>query len=234
MHSIDSVMDNSPYNLIFLHGWGGNERSLEGIARLFYGRYSCYLLCLPGFGGFPFDQSYDVSDYLRAIDDFIEEKKLRDIVLVGHSFGGKLAIMMKRIHPEYKVIAIAPSIQANPFSIRIYLKIRAYKILKRLSLPIPRFLRGSKDYQNSSAALRETFMKVHHAYMSDEDLSALKDLYLIGFSDDKAVSIRVLRRIAKKNSSFLWMEIPGDHFGFRKHPLEICHAIQCYLIGGSA
>ena len=234
MYSIDSAMDDSPYNLLFLHGWGGDERSLESIARLFYGRYSCYLLCLPGFGEFPLEKSYDISDYLRDIDAFIEERNLRNIVLIGHSFGGKLAIMMKKIHPEYKVISIAPSIQANPFSVKVFIKIRAYKFLKRLSLPIPRFLRGSKDYQNSSAALRETFMKVHHAYMSDADLSALKEIYLIGFSDDKAVSVRTLRKIAKKNPSFLWMEMPGDHFSFQKHSLEIYHAIRCYLLGGTA
>ena len=49
MKVIENKVFNSKYNLVFIHGWGGNEKSLLCLADCFKEKYSIYLVCLSGF-----------------------------------------------------------------------------------------------------------------------------------------------------------------------------------------
>ena len=116
-----SLVKDSYFSLVFLHGWGGNEKSLECIKKLFETRYDCYLITLSGFDK-PLNKPYTIEDYIFEINNYI--CTLKNVVIIGHSFGGKIALMLKRLYPKYIVIAIAPSIIKNPFSLKIFIKIR--------------------------------------------------------------------------------------------------------------
>ena len=44
MKVIENKVFNSKYNLVFIHGWGGNEKSLLCLADCFKEKYSTYLV----------------------------------------------------------------------------------------------------------------------------------------------------------------------------------------------
>jgi pimeloyl-ACP methyl ester carboxylesterase len=49
--------------------------------------------CFPGRAGITHD------DYVRAVTDFIERRDLRDVILVGHSFGGSVVSRVSQVIP---------------------------------------------------------------------------------------------------------------------------------------
>ena len=229
MDVYSSKAKNSRKSLIFIHGWGGNQHSLECIKKQFETKFDCYLLCLSGFGSFPLEKSYKIENYLGEIDSFIKDYNINNVVIIGHSFGGKLALMLKLIHPEYEVIALAPSIVKNPFSLKIYLRIKLYKLLKRFHITIPKHLRGSRDYQNTQGYLKSTFLLVHHSYLNKNQLKKLEKCLIIGFKEDQEVKYKSLKKLPQINHKIKLIMLTGNHFAYYETILDIYHIINGFI-----
>jgi pimeloyl-ACP methyl ester carboxylesterase len=81
--------------LIFLHGSGGSKESWQHQARFFEGADA---VDLPGHPeGEPCTSIAGYVEWLRA---YIQERAYREVVLVGHSLGGGIALLYALEHPE--------------------------------------------------------------------------------------------------------------------------------------
>ncbi len=88
--------------VIALHGWGGSIRSFWPIAEALAERgYQVHLLDLPGFGQSALPpQTWDVADYMRFVIAYMDAHGLDRAHLIGHSFGGRIGLMLAAEHPE--------------------------------------------------------------------------------------------------------------------------------------
>lgn len=227
MQVFSNVKNDSQYSLVFIHGWGGNENSLECIARLFT-KYSCYLICLSGFD-VDLTREYVIDSYILEIEQFIRNNIDNKVVLIGHSFGGKLSFLLKLRNPNFIVVALVPSIVKNPFSFKVFIKIKLYKLCRFLHIPIIKCLKGSRDYQNCSGFLRKTFLNVCHRYLSKREILGVDKGLIIGFKKDKEVNYRVLKKVCKLNRQIKFVLMDGNHFGYLDSLLDIYHIISCFL-----
>ncbi|OGH18824.1 MAG: hypothetical protein A2770_04270 [Candidatus Levybacteria bacterium RIFCSPHIGHO2_01_FULL_38_12] len=82
--------------IVILHGWG---RELSGgkydaIKQLLGKKgYTVYTPDFPGFGASQLGKtSFEFEDYVSFVNEFITKNKLKKVVLLGHSFGGRVAI----------------------------------------------------------------------------------------------------------------------------------------------
>lgn len=81
--------------IIFLHGFGASNRTWDDV--LPYFRLKKYRLILvdligSGFSSIPVDSDFSMATNADAVIDFIKSNKLRNYVLVGHSFGGGVVL----------------------------------------------------------------------------------------------------------------------------------------------
>ena len=227
-----NIKPDSKYNFIFLHGWGVNYKSMLYLSSLWDEDFSTYVLSLPGFGDNKLERSYKLDDYIKDIEDFIYEYKLENIVLIGHSFGGKLAVYLKSKHPEYHVVSIAPSIISNPKNIIVEIKIFLYKFFKKNNIPLYKLFKGSKDYQKASGFLKKTFFNVFHEYMDEKSLKELKPFLLVGFLNDEEVKISSLNKVNSYNKNIVFETYSGDHFSYFDHRYEIYYLVNKLLSEG--
>ena len=88
--------------VIFLHGWRSEGLVWKQAAEsLKIDDVAIYALDLPGFGASAIPkEALSIDDYAKIVVDFINKLKLKNIVLVGHSFGGRIAIKLSATHPE--------------------------------------------------------------------------------------------------------------------------------------
>jgi len=90
--------------LVFLHGWGLSPRTYEqGITRLTAGGVRVIAPALPGFGGSdgPPLLRIDLKAYSRRIAGLIDALALEEpVFLVGHSFGGGVALQLATDRPD--------------------------------------------------------------------------------------------------------------------------------------
>jgi len=81
--------------IIFIHGFGGRIYTWRYLIDPLSKCYQLYLIDLKGFGFSPkpHDDNYSAITQATLIYDFIVKQRLAKVVIVGHSFGGLVAIL---------------------------------------------------------------------------------------------------------------------------------------------
>ena len=169
-----SVVGEGP-PVVALHGWGGSVQSFWPVAeRLAPLGYQVHLLDLPGFGQSEVPpQAWGVADYARLVLAYLIEAGLERVPVLGHSFGGRIALVLAAEQPERvsrMVLADSAGLRTPPTlgqATRHTLARTAQQSLTALGLSglrdrlqaryAARY--ASEDYR-SAGPLRETFLRV--------------------------------------------------------------------------
>jgi pimeloyl-ACP methyl ester carboxylesterase len=82
--------------IIFLHGLGGNLYTWRHVIEPLASHHQLILFDLKGAGKSPkpYDNNYSMFDQGELIYQFILQNKLQNVTLVGHSFGGGVALLV--------------------------------------------------------------------------------------------------------------------------------------------
>jgi pimeloyl-ACP methyl ester carboxylesterase len=108
---IDWVQAGAGPPLVLLHGYGGSARwwarNLAPLAR----SHTVYALDLPGFGASRLSGSYSFSRVTELLASWMEANGITPAVVVGHSMGGQLAMLLAASHPAKvcALVLIAPA-----------------------------------------------------------------------------------------------------------------------------
>ena len=130
-------------NIILLHGWGTSIDSFKPIIENISKNYKVYAIDFPGFGKSQKpDESYTVEDYSKIVLEFINKLNLENVVLVGHSFGGRVIIKLvgKLGYKPAKIILVDSAGIRPKRKLKYYIKISVFKTVKY----IVRILLGKK------------------------------------------------------------------------------------------
>ncbi|MBM0637090.1 alpha/beta hydrolase [Campylobacter sp. VicNov18] len=209
--------------ILILHGWGANKELMKQSFWPFLKDFCQIYIDLAGFGKSSIAEVLNTQDYANIIKLFLKQKKLNVCFFMGHSFGGKISALLAKEQDTLILLSSAGILKQK--SLKIRLKIRIFKILKRLGLGkfYPYFV--SKDGVNLNPIMYATFKKV-----VDEDFSEIfsqqkaKSLIFWG-KEDKATPLacgQILHELLQ-NSTFYPLE--GDHFFFLKHSAFIAQKL---------
>ncbi|MDD1782350.1 alpha/beta fold hydrolase [Enterovibrio sp. ZSDZ35] len=86
--------------LLLIHGLFGSLDNLGGLARVLAEHYKVYQIDLPNHGLSPRSLNVDYASQADAVLAFLDQQDLNCISVVGHSMGGKVAMMMATRYPE--------------------------------------------------------------------------------------------------------------------------------------
>lgn len=162
--------------VLLLHGWGANIGLVWQLAeRLIPKGYKVFALDMPGFGESAEPPvAWSVFDYAKFVIDYMDFHDLDKIYLFGHSFGGRLGLILGSDYSD-RIIKMALSDAAGirpktPFWSN--LRLNTYKgirdTLYNIGLDsVADSLRqaynkryGSTDFQQVSGVMRDSFVKV--------------------------------------------------------------------------
>jgi len=98
----DEYGSKSNPTLLFLHGFGENRHTWRFLVPYLATKYHLVMVDLKGFGESPKtkDEFYSVYDQAYIIDEFIRKKNLKDVTVVGRSFGGGVALVLALIQHD--------------------------------------------------------------------------------------------------------------------------------------
>lgn len=96
--------------ILMLHGWPADSTHYSEVApKLAQAGWRVIVPDMPGWGETSEPpQAWNVNDYMRWVQSFVESLRLPPFLLFGHSFGGRVAIKYVISHP-YQVRAIVLS-----------------------------------------------------------------------------------------------------------------------------
>ncbi|MGB9598624.1 MAG: alpha/beta fold hydrolase, partial [Minisyncoccales bacterium] len=172
-----------PFFLI-LHGWKGSSLSWKNVVQGLSSFFTVISLDLPGFGKSqnpPF--AFDLEDFAKVLNSFCQKREIKEIFLLGHSFGGAVAVIFTILFPQMvkKLILCAPALlrsKKKNFKQRFFnfLATTGNKIFNQKP---PFFLKkiiyriiNNYDYFDLNPVMKETFKKIIKRDLR-EDLSQI-------------------------------------------------------------
>ena len=179
--------------IIFLHGWGQNIAMMKPLADSRIDNSDVIIIDLPGHGESEEPKyAWTVDDYVEFLKDFCDKLKIKNPILVGHSFGGKISLLYASKYSVKKLILFG-----SPFRKEIKklsLKTKILKVAKKVPglNKLEGFAKrhiGSTDYKNASPLMREILVNTVN-YDITEEVKKIKAPTLIVWGDmDEAVPI---------------------------------------------
>lgn len=173
--NINHIIEGEGDDVIVLHGWGANINTVMSIVNTIKDRFRVHAIDLPGFGESEEPKfAIDGFEYAEILREYMDKKGIKKAILIGHSFGGKLSIILGSRYPERveKIILINSAGLIPNRSIKYYLKVYSFKALKLLyrnlifwekdDKKMEKFYKkfGSTDYKDAGGVMREILVKV--------------------------------------------------------------------------
>ena len=161
----------SGYPLLILHGWGVDAASFAPVAEYLSKGFAVYAPDFPGFGASPAPtEIWGVAQYAELIEGFCKKLEIDKPIIIGHSFGGRVAIILGAKGLPLKMVLVDSAGIVPNRGFDYYLKVYSYKAGKKiLSLPglgkvkenfINKNNAGSSDYKAALGIMKNIFVKV--------------------------------------------------------------------------
>lgn len=118
IETIEDVVSNPLGDILYLHAFSGSYRN-KIVLRNYFKDYNFYAVNMPGHGNSKFesDDEIDYLFYKDIIVEYILKHDLKDIILIGHSMGSGLALLVNNelSNRIKKIILETPS---NPIALQ--------------------------------------------------------------------------------------------------------------------
>jgi len=102
--------------LLFLHGLFGSGRNWRSFALRLADHFTCLLVHLRGHGASPHAPPYDYPTFAADVAALIEREALAPAHLLGHSMGGKTAMVLALTRPELVGRPVVADIAPVPYT----------------------------------------------------------------------------------------------------------------------
>lgn len=246
--NINYVVEGEGSEVLLLHGWGCSTETVMPIFNLLKKNFKVYAIDFPGFGKSDKPKKvFSGEDYAKIVYDFMNKLKMRKVVIIGHSFGGKISIILGSKYKNIidKIVLIDSAGLIPKRTIKYYIKVYSFKILKLLykscfswgnkDKAMKKFQDkfGSEDYKNSSGIMRQIFVKA----VNENFEYLLRDIeaptLIIWGEKDTATPLYMGERMKReiKDSGLVVFEGAG-HYSYIEDFRRFSIVLNAFLLGG--
>lgn len=175
-------------DMIILHGWNLSGSRFSALADTFRKKgYRVFTPDLPGFGqeAAP-KRPWHVVDYAEFVRGYIDRNKIKSPVIIGHSFGGRVALKYIQIYPDdVKALVLSGTPGLSPIPKKKLLLFLVIAKIGGLIFSIPPlsllsdwarrwlyYVAGAREFIRAEGSMRETFKHI----VSDNLVSAMQSV----------------------------------------------------------
>lgn len=198
-------MKNIP--ILILHGWNLSAAKFDPLVKELERRgHKVICFDLPGFGkNKNLTYPLTIQDYSKFVINKIKKREIKQIILIGHSFGGRIGIYLSVQYPlmvKGMIISGTPALGADlTAKEKVYLFLaKTGKILfnfpllgnlKDYARKLLYKLVGSYDYYRAHGTLRETFKNIVSFRLEPLLNKLFIPILIIWGKDDRIVPVKV-------------------------------------------
>jgi pimeloyl-ACP methyl ester carboxylesterase len=166
-------------DVLLLHGWGCSVEIWKTLQSQLENNYRVTSIDFPGFGKSEEPKEvWGVEDYTRCTEELIQNLGLQNPTLIGHSFGGRVSILLSSRNSYVSKVILTDSAGVKPHNTKISVS-RVFSKIKKITTKVigesateklvKPFVNSlaSADYKNASGIMKEILKKV-----IDEDLQS--------------------------------------------------------------
>ena len=224
--SYEIINPEAKVDLIILHGWGSNKNLMKQTFSPYMDTFRHIYIDLPGFGKSTCSREMNTADVARIVELFmIHINASRDIIL-GHSFGGKVALLLD---PKVLVLVASAGIYI-PKPLNVQAKIAMTKVFNFLGLKKFRSLFVAEDAKSLSEPMYNTFKNVVNEDFTYE-FSNFKGKTLLCWGDkDTATPLSSGEKIDSLIKDSELKVYDGDHYFFMKNSEDVSKNIEATFL----
>ncbi|GDX61882.1 hypothetical protein LBMAG33_1920 [Candidatus Levyibacteriota bacterium] len=207
--------------IIILHGWGLSTLVYKNIVKILKKRnHRVYVFDFPGFGEEPLGNNRVLSDYVIFLKNYLEKRKIKKCILIGHSFGGRIALKFSIKYPinvDKIILTGVPVIRHNGMK-QIIAGIIAF-FGKKIICIFPKFLEilfrkllyrliGESDYIRAGK-LKDLFTNIITEDISGYFRDSIVPIYLIWGESDSITPVSDISIMKKIRPNIKYIIIPN-------------------------
>ena len=216
--NINYIQYGSGHDIILLHGWGQNIEMMKPVGDNFSDRFRITILDFPGFGESDEPkEAWNIDKYSGFLEEFVTKLEIKKPIVIGHSFGGRVAIRYSARNPIEKLVLFgAPCIRIQeelPIGVKVLKSIKKLPFMNDIGEYMKNYI-GSRDYKAASPIMRQTLVEVVNEDLSKYAREIEEPTLLIWGTNDTEAPIKEARELEKIMIDAALIELPGTHYAY--------------------
>lgn len=223
-------------DIILLHGWGQNIEMMEPLGERLAKESRITILDFPGFGKSDEPKTpWTINDYALLIEYIVSKLKIKKPIIIGHSFGGRVAIKYSSNNSIEKLVLFgSPCIRRQK---KLTLKVRILKFLKKLpgmnalAEKMKKYI-GSRDYKAASPMMRQILVNTVNEDLSIDAKRIEEPTLLIWGDHDQEAPIEDAKELESIMIDAALITLPGTHYAYLENLDKVISIIKTFIKGG--
>ena len=219
-------------NIVLLHGWGQNIQMMDPLGKNLSDNFKITILDLPGFGSSEIPKfAYTINDYTEFLHEFLESLNIKNPILIGHSFGGRIAINYASMYEISKLVLFgSPFIvrENNSLKVKLLKSLKKIKILERIAETMKNYM-GSEDYKAASGVMREVLVKTVNTDLREAASKIKVSTLLIWGENDAAVPVSEAKELESTIKDSALIVLQGTHYCYLENLGHVVSILEHFL-----
>ncbi len=220
-------------DVLLLHGWGQNIAMMKPLGDKLCDKCRVTILDFPGFGESDEPATpWTITDYAVMLEQFVKELNIKKPVVIGHSFGGRVAICYSANNPIEKLVLFgSPCIRNDKelsLSIKILKKLKTLPGLNELGEYMKKYI-GSRDYKAASPIMRQTLVNVVNEDLSNYAKKIEEPTLLIWGENDTEAPVEEARDLEKLMVDAALIVLPGTHYAYLENLVQVVNILKSFF-----
>lgn len=216
--NINYIQYGEGKDILLLHGWGQNIEMMKALGDAFSDRFRITILDFPGFGKSEEPKEpWNIEKYSLMLEKFVQELKIKKPIIIGHSFGGRVAIKYSSRNPIEKLVLFgSPCIRLSEnlsLSVKVLKKLKTLPGLNDLGEYMKKYI-GSRDYKAASPIMRQTLVEVVNEDLSKYAREIEEPTLLIWGEHDTEAPVNEAKELEKIMIDAALIVLPGTHYAY--------------------
>ena len=216
--NINYIQYGKGKDILLLHGWGQNIEMMKPVGDNFSDRFRITILDFPGFGKSEEPKEpWDIEKYSIMLEKFVKAVNIKKPILIGHSFGGRVAIRYSARNPIEKLVLFgSPCIRITEnlsLTVKFLKKLKTLPGLNSFGEYMKKYI-GSRDYKAASPIMRQTLVDVVNEDLSKYAREIEEPTLLIWGEYDTEAPVNEARELEKIMIDAALIVLPGTHYAY--------------------